>query len=88
MSNGAIIVIAAGALTGTVNVPVAASDDVYVDPTSVSASITGTSGGGIGIVIDATPAITSITDTIDTTTVSLSASRRWPKAARSSTPRR
>ena len=73
LSNGATIVIAAGTLTGTVNVPVAASDDVYVDPTSVSASISGTSGGGIGIVIDATPAVTTITDTIDTTTVSLSA---------------
>ena len=73
LSNGAIIVIAAGALSGTVNVPVAASDDVYVDPSSISATIAGSSGGGIGVVIDATPAVTAITDTIDDTTVSLSA---------------
>ena len=74
LSNGATITIAAGATSGTVNVPLAASDDVYVDPTSVSASISSTSGGGIGLVIDATPAVTTIGDTIDNTTVSLSAS--------------
>ncbi|MCW5658842.1 MAG: tandem-95 repeat protein [Burkholderiaceae bacterium] len=73
LSNGATITIAAGATSGTVNVPLAASDDVYADPTSVSASISGTSGGGIGLVVDATPAVTTIGDTIDDTTVSLSA---------------
>ena len=73
LSNGATITIAAGAFTGTVDVPVAASDDVYVDPGSVSAAITGTSGGGITLVADATPAVTTIGDTVDSTTVSLSA---------------
>ena len=35
LSNGATIVIAAGALSWRVNVPVGADDDVYVDPSSV-----------------------------------------------------
>ncbi|MFO1219881.1 MAG: immunoglobulin-like domain-containing protein [Burkholderiaceae bacterium] len=74
LSNGATITIAAGATSGTVNVPFAANEDVYLDPTTVSASIASTSGGGIGLAIDPTPAVTTITDTIDATTVSLSAS--------------
>jgi surface adhesion protein len=74
LSNGQTIHINAGALTGTVTVPVAASDDVYVDPTSVSATITGTTGGGIALSVNPTPAVTSIVDTIDTTTVTLTAS--------------
>ncbi|WP_140627733.1 immunoglobulin-like domain-containing protein [Methylibium rhizosphaerae] len=73
LSNGATITIAAGALSGTVDVPLAAADDVYVDPGSVSTAISGISGGGIAVVVDATPAVTTIGDTIDSTTVSLSA---------------
>ncbi|MBL0731034.1 immunoglobulin-like domain-containing protein [Piscinibacter sp. HJYY11] len=73
LSNGATITVTAGSLTGTVNVPVAADEDVYVDPTSVSATITGTSGGGIALSIDPTPATTAVNDTLNTTTVSLSA---------------
>src|SRR5262249_7735201 len=49
LDNGATLTIAAGALSGTVSVPVAASDDVYVDPTTISASIASTSGGGIAV---------------------------------------
>jgi hypothetical protein len=60
LSNGATLVINAGATSGTASVPLAASDDVYVDPSSVSAAITGTSGGGIAVVVDATPAETAI----------------------------
>ncbi|MCR5882729.1 hypothetical protein LRS03_07625 [Rhizobacter sp. J219] len=73
LSNGATITVTAGSLSGTVNVPVTADEDVYVDPTSISASITGTTGGGIALSIDPTPASTAVNDTIDTTTVSLSA---------------
>ncbi|WP_235581906.1 immunoglobulin-like domain-containing protein, partial [Rhizobacter sp. Root29] len=73
LSNGASITIQAGHLSGTTQVAMAASDDVYVDPTSVSATIQGTSGGGILLSIDPTPAVTAIADTVDTTTVTLSA---------------
>ena len=74
LSNGASIIILAGQTTGTVNVPLPASDDVYLDLGSVSATLVSTSGGGIPVSLDPTPAITSISDTLDTTTVSLSAS--------------
>jgi hypothetical protein len=73
LSNGSTITVTAGSLTGTVSVPVAADEDVYVDPASISATITGTSGGGIALSIDPTPATTAVNDTVDTTTVSLSA---------------
>ncbi|MBT9525792.1 MAG: large adhesive protein, partial [Rhizobacter sp.] len=73
LSNGAVINVAAGALSGSVSVPVAASDDVLVDPSSISATIASTSGGGIPLAVDPAAAVTAITDTIDTTTLSLSA---------------
>jgi hypothetical protein len=74
LSNGQTIRINAGSLTGSVTVPFAANEDVYVDPTSVSATITGTSGGGIALSVDPAPAVTQIVDTLDTTTVTLTAS--------------
>jgi large repetitive protein len=74
LSNGNSITILAGQTTGTTTVAVAASDDVYIDPSNMSATITGTSGGGISVSINPAAAVTSITDTIDTTTVSLTAS--------------
>jgi len=47
-------------------------EDVYVDPTTISASISGASGGNFeSLVVDPTAAQTSIVDTIDTTTISL-----------------
>src|SRR3546814_10327445 len=64
LSNGATIVIAAGAFSGTTSVAVAADEDVYIDPTSINATISSTSGGGITVAIDATPATTTITDTV------------------------
>ncbi|MBT9525791.1 MAG: large adhesive protein, partial [Rhizobacter sp.] len=73
LSNGAVITVTAGSLSGSVTVPVAADEDVHLDPSSVSASIASTSGGGIALAIDPTPATTAVTDTIDTTTVSLAA---------------
>ncbi|MDP3169615.1 MAG: retention module-containing protein, partial [Polaromonas sp.] len=74
LSNGSTISIGAGQLSGSTSVVVASSEDVYVDPSSISATIASTSGGGIAISIDPTAATTSITDTIDTTTVSLTGS--------------
>ncbi|OYZ07544.1 MAG: hypothetical protein B7Y32_02685, partial [Methylophilales bacterium 16-45-7] len=73
LDNGVTIVIPAGTTTGTGNYVLAPDEDVYIDPTSVSAVITTLSGGGIISSIDPTPAVTTVTDTIDTTTVSLSA---------------
>ena len=74
LDNGEVITIAAGDTSGTVDVTVAADEDVIIDASSISASITSTSGGNFeNVAIDTTAATTSITDTIDTTTVSLSA---------------
>ncbi|WJM97696.1 type I secretion C-terminal target domain-containing protein [Pseudomonas defluvii] len=74
LSNGQVIVISAGQLTGSVNVEIPPNDTVYIDASEISATITGTSGGG-GLVVtpSTTPAVTQITDTIDTTTVAVTA---------------
>ncbi|MGG7670821.1 retention module-containing protein, partial [Pseudomonas sp. WC2] len=74
LSNGAVIVIPAGSTTGTVNVPLAPNDTVYNDPTQINVTVTGTTGGGGIIVTPPTvPTTTQVTDTIDTTTVTLTA---------------
>ena len=73
LSNGAVITIAAGATSGSVDVA-AQGDDVYIDPSTESVTITGTSGGNFeSLVIDPASADTAVADTIDDTTVSLSA---------------
>ncbi|WP_343057681.1 immunoglobulin-like domain-containing protein, partial [Pseudomonas crudilactis] len=73
LSNGAVITIDAGKTTGTVTVP-APADDVYKDAGTVQATISNASGGNFeNLVPSTTPAITSVTDTIDTTTVKLTA---------------
>uniref|UniRef100_UPI00111C1C21 retention module-containing protein n=1 Tax=Pseudomonas sp. R4(2017) TaxID=1981676 RepID=UPI00111C1C21 len=74
LSNGAVIVIAAGQTSGSVNIAVPANDTVYVDGRVLSVNITGTSGGGLPVNIDNTPASTRVVDSIDTTTATLSAS--------------
>ncbi|WP_460065919.1 LapA family giant adhesin [Pseudomonas sp. H1_G08] len=74
LSNGAVIVIPAGATTGTVNVPLAPNDTVYNDPSQIDVTVTGTSGGnGITVTPPTIPATTQVTDTVDTTTVTLTA---------------
>ncbi|QSL87689.1 retention module-containing protein [Pseudomonas atacamensis] len=74
LSNGAVIVIPAGATTGTVNVPLVPNDTVYNDPTQIDVTVTGTSGGnGITVTPPTIPATTQVTDTVDTTTVTLTA---------------
>ncbi|MBS3187932.1 LapA family giant adhesin [Pseudomonas sp. PCH44] len=74
LSNGAVIVIAAGQTSGSVSVPVTPGTTVYADDRHVSTSITGTSGGGILVAIDGTPAETRVVGTADITTATLSAS--------------
>ncbi|VVM63834.1 immunoglobulin-like domain-containing protein [Pseudomonas fluorescens] len=74
LSNGSVIVIPAGATTGTVNVPLAPNDTVYNDPSQIDVNVTGTTGGnGITVTTPTNPATTQVTDTIDTTTVTLTA---------------
>ncbi|WP_025113484.1 immunoglobulin-like domain-containing protein, partial [Pseudomonas sp. H1h] len=74
LSNGAVITIDAGKTTGTVTVP-APADDVYKDAGKVEATISTATGGNFeNLVPSTTPAVTNVTDTIDTTTVKLTAS--------------
>ncbi|WP_410020024.1 retention module-containing protein [Pseudomonas sp. 16FHM2] len=74
LSNGSVITIPAGQLTGSVDVPLAPNDSPYIDPGQISATVTGTTGGAnLILTVDPTPAVTQITDTIDTTTVTLTA---------------
>ncbi|KAF0864662.1 type I secretion C-terminal target domain-containing protein [Pseudomonas sp. LD120] len=73
LSNGAVITIAAGATTGTATVA-APADDVYKDAGTVEATITKAEGGNFeNLETNTAPAVTDVTDTIDTSTVSLTA---------------
>ncbi|MGZ7460286.1 immunoglobulin-like domain-containing protein, partial [Pseudomonas sp. Ma2-10] len=73
LSNGAVITIAAGATTGSVTVA-APADDVYKDAGKVEVTVKDASGGNFeNLVTDPTPAVTDVTDTIDTSTVKLTA---------------
>ncbi|MCU1774352.1 immunoglobulin-like domain-containing protein, partial [Pseudomonas sp. 13B_3.2_Bac1] len=73
LSNGAVIIIDAGKTTGTVTVP-APADDVYKDAGKVEATISTATGGNFENLVPSTvPAVTQVTDTIDTTTVKLTA---------------
>ncbi|MGZ9708502.1 Ig-like domain-containing protein [Pseudomonas sp. GNP013] len=72
LSNGLAVVIAAGQTSGALNVTFAGNDTPYLDASSISATIAGTSGGGnVVVTTDPTPAVTQVNDTIDTTTVTL-----------------
>ncbi|WP_177408896.1 immunoglobulin-like domain-containing protein, partial [Pseudomonas sp. R24(2017)] len=73
LSNGSVITIDAGKTTGTVTVP-APADDVYKDAGKVEVTIKDASGGNFENLVPSTvPAVTEVTDTIDTTTVKLTA---------------
>ncbi|WP_438870395.1 beta strand repeat-containing protein, partial [Pseudomonas sp. L1(2025)] len=73
LSNGSVITIKAGESTGTVVIDTPAND-VYNNGSTVSTTITGATGGNFeNLVPSTTPAVTTITDSIDTTTVSLTA---------------
>ncbi|BBV94774.1 hypothetical protein STW0522PSE72_01250 [Pseudomonas monteilii] len=70
-----MIVIPAGQTSGSVNVVVPANDTPYIDGGQISATVTGaTGGGGLTVTLPQTPAVTQVTDTIDTTTATLTAS--------------
>ncbi len=74
LSNGAVITIAAGASSNSVSVP-APADDAYVDAGTISATISAAAGGNFeSLAINPAAATTSITDTLDTTTLDLTAS--------------
>ncbi|MGE8406804.1 MAG: immunoglobulin-like domain-containing protein, partial [Pseudomonas sp.] len=73
LSNGSTISIAKNATEGSVTVD-APRNTVYVDGGNVSATITGTTGGDFEkLNVSATPAVTAVTDSIDTSTVTLTA---------------
>ncbi|WP_213942332.1 immunoglobulin-like domain-containing protein, partial [Pseudomonas sp. dw_612] len=73
LSNGAVITIDAGKTTGTVTVP-APADDVYKDAGKVEATISTATGGNFENLVPSTaPAVTTVSDTIDTSTVTLTA---------------
>ncbi|RKJ87550.1 retention module-containing protein [Aeromonas veronii] len=72
LSNGAVITIPVGQSSGSVTVA-APADSPYVDPSTISVSITGTQGGGFNQIITGPSTTTQINDTVDTTTVTLGA---------------
>src|SRR4029077_9394441 len=70
-----VITIADGQTTGTLVLASGNGADVYNDATSLTATITGTSGGNFeNLVVGTGSATAHVNDTIDTTTVDLSAS--------------
>ncbi|MDZ5605507.1 immunoglobulin-like domain-containing protein, partial [Pseudomonas sp. RP23018S] len=72
LANGETITIAVGQSSGTVTTAV--SNDVYVGHDSVSNSITTVSGGNYeSLVANKTAVTTTVTDTVDTSTVTLAA---------------
>ncbi|MFJ4445861.1 immunoglobulin-like domain-containing protein, partial [Pseudomonas sp. NPDC089422] len=73
LSNGQTITIAANQTSGSVAFATH-GDNPYLDAGQVSARITGASGGNFeNLAVNSTPAVTSVTDTVDTSTVSLTA---------------
>ncbi|MDZ5605485.1 immunoglobulin-like domain-containing protein [Pseudomonas sp. RP23018S] len=71
LSNGQSITIAANQSTGTVTVA-APADSVYLDATTVSAQISKATGGNFeNLAVVSTPAVTSVTDTLNNTTLSI-----------------
>jgi len=75
LSNGAVITIPAGQTSGSVDVQIPPNDTPYIDGGQISTTVTGsTGGGGLTVTLPQTPAVTEVTDTIDTTTATLTAS--------------
>ncbi|MGN8359286.1 immunoglobulin-like domain-containing protein, partial [Pseudomonas sp. SMN11] len=73
LSNGQTITIAANQISGSVSVATH-GDNPYLDAGQVSASITNASGGNFeNLAVNSTPVVTNVTDTVDTSTVSLTA---------------
>ncbi|MGX1106597.1 immunoglobulin-like domain-containing protein [Bradyrhizobium elkanii] len=77
-----VITIADGQTTGTLTIAAGNGEDVYKDASSLTATITGTSGGSLeNLVVGATTATAHVNDTITDTTVNLSASTQLEGAA-------
>ncbi len=79
LSNGLILIIPAGTLSGgqTVDAP---GDDPYLDSEDVAVNINDATAGDFErILVDPTPAVTRITDTVDATTVTLAATASVPE---------
>ncbi|BCV35063.1 type I secretion C-terminal target domain-containing protein [Shewanella chilikensis] len=72
LSNGASITIAAGQTEGTVTVD-APTDDVYQDGETLSVNVTGAEGGNYEDLDLGNSVDTTVNDTIDTTTITLTA---------------
>ena len=69
------ITIADGATTGTLVIAANNGEDVYSDASSLTASITGVSGGGFeSLVVGTATATANVSDTVTTATVDLTAS--------------
>ncbi|WP_184959526.1 immunoglobulin-like domain-containing protein, partial [Pseudomonas vranovensis] len=74
LSNGEVITIAKGQTEGKITID-APSDDVYIDAGKLSVTVTSTTGGDFEqLTVSNVPAVTNVTDTIDTSTVTLAAS--------------
>ena len=74
LSTGQTITIAAGALFGTVSI-LAPTDDVYIDAGTVSRTISSATGGNFeALTVNPAAASTNVSDTIATTTLSISGS--------------
>jgi hypothetical protein len=71
LSNGATITILAGQTTGTSSAFAVQGDDVYNDGENYTVGITGSTGGNYEALDTSDTALVTITDTVDTTTVTL-----------------
>ena len=84
------ITIADGATTGTLIIAAGNGEDVYSDASSLTASITGVSGGGFeSLVVGTATATANVSDTVTAATVSLRPrpSMRAPASTTCSPPR-
>ena len=71
LSNGVTITIAAGELTGSSEPQAAQGEDVYADAATSTISITGATGGGFDEIDTTSTATLTVSDTVNTTTVTL-----------------
>ncbi|MCE2754224.1 MAG: hypothetical protein LW720_20390 [Pirellula sp.] len=73
VTNQGTITIANGATTGTLVIASGNTEDVYLDPSSLTATITSATGGNFETLLVSVPSATAyVTDTINTTTLKLS----------------
>ena len=78
VTNQGTITIANGATTGTLVIASGNTEDVYLDASSLVATITSATGGNFeNLLVGAASATAYVNDTINTTIVNLSASTSW-----------